>query len=155
MGSRSPKAGCRRRTSSALTTGSERTPTEASHLGTKRFAQKWGLRLVEDQLHTGNIYRVLALRQGARTEDADRRAQTTLPVPWSGPAMRHVWNDQKDLTAARNDAEREVAVENVYAREVLEVLALRQGGRAVAELRRQLSYKQARFGGILLLATCW
>ena len=48
--------------------------------------------------------------------------------------MRHVWNDQKDLITARDDVEREAAAENICAREVLEVLALRQGAHA-AEAR--------------------
>jgi hypothetical protein len=44
--------------------------------------------------------------------------------------MRRIWNDTKDLITARDDAEREAAVENIHAREVLEALALRQGARA-------------------------
>ena len=126
-----PKGWCAQAYKFCLDDGERADPAEASHLGAKRFAHKWGLGLVEDQLHARSTYRVLALRQGASAKDADKWARTMVPVPWSGHAMRHVWNDQKDLITARDDAEREAAVENICAREVLEVLALRQGAHAV------------------------
>ena len=126
-----PKGWCAQAYKFCLDDGERADPAEASHLGAKRFAHKWGLGLVEDQLHARSTYRVLALRQGASAKDADKWARTMAPVPWSGHAMRHVWNDQKDLITARDDAEREAAVENICAREVLEVLALRQGAHAV------------------------
>ncbi|MHB8288260.1 MAG: RNA-guided endonuclease InsQ/TnpB family protein [Acidimicrobiales bacterium] len=125
-----PDGWCAQAYKFCLDDGERADPTEASHLGAKRFAQKWALGLVEDQLHARSTYRVLALRQGASAKDADTWAQTMVPVPWSRPAMRHVWNDQKDLITARDDVEREAAAENICAREVLEVLAFRQGAHA-------------------------
>ncbi len=113
-----------------LDDGERADPAEASHLGARRFAFNFGRRLVTDQLHARNTYRVLALRQGASAKDANTWAQTMVPVPWSQAAMRRIWNDTKDLITARDDAEREAAVENIHAREVLEALALRQGARA-------------------------
>ena len=125
-----PEGWCASAYKFCLDDGERADPAEASHLGAKRFAKKWGLRLVEDQLHARNAYRVLALRQGANAKDADNWARAMVPVPWSKAAMRRIWNDELDLVTARNDAEREAAAENIHARAVLEVLALRQGARA-------------------------
>ncbi len=59
---------------------------------------------------------MLDLRQGASAKDAETWARTMVPVLWSQPAMRHLWNDQKDLITPRDDAEREAAVESIHAR---------------------------------------
>ena len=126
-----PDSWCAQAYKFCLDSGKRMDPVEASHLGAKRLAKKWALGLVEDQLHRRNTYRVLALRQRASTKDADTWAQTMVPVPWSQAAMRRIWNDQKDLITARDDVEREAAVENICAREVLEVLALRQGAHRI------------------------
>ncbi len=125
-----PDSWCAQAHKFCLEDGERADPAEASHFGAKRFAYNWGLRLVEDQLHARSTYRVLALRQGASAKDADNWARAMVPVPWSKAAMRHVWNDEKDLVTARDGAERDRALENIHARAVLEVLALRQGARA-------------------------
>ena len=114
-----------------LDDGERADPVEASHLGARRFAFNFGRRLVEDQLHARNAYRVLVLRQEASAKDADKWAQTMVPIPWSTAEMRRIWNDTKDLITARNDGEYKAAVENICAREVLEVLALRQGAHTI------------------------
>ncbi len=72
----------------------------ASHCGASRYAFNWGLRLVEDQLEATRTLRVLALRQGASTEEATAWArQVTGPVPWSLSALRREWNRQKTAVA--------------------------------------------------------
>ncbi|MHB8289311.1 MAG: RNA-guided endonuclease InsQ/TnpB family protein [Acidimicrobiales bacterium] len=114
-----------------LDDGERADPVEASHLGARRFAFNFGRRLVTDQLHARNAYRVLALRQGASANDADKWAQTMVTIPWSTAEMRRIWNDTKDLITASNDGEYKAAVENICAREVLEVLALRQGAHTI------------------------
>ena len=89
----------------------------------------WALSLVEGQLRAREAFRVLALRQGAKAEEAERFAEETvaLPalveldksrrkaheasgkkspyrpvstvVPWSAYAMRYAWNRAKDEVA--------------------------------------------------------
>ena len=122
-----PQGWCAQAYKFCLDDGQQARTLEASCFGAKRFAKKWGLRLLEDQLHATNTNRALALRQGASTKDADKWAKTMVQVPWSQAAMRHLWNDEKDLITARDHAERKTAVGNIHAREVLEFLALRQG----------------------------
>ncbi len=70
-----------------------------SHEGARRFAWNWGLGLVEGQLQARSAYRVLALRQGATTDEATAWARETVPVPWSLPALRLIWNREKDEVA--------------------------------------------------------
>ncbi|MHB8289583.1 MAG: RNA-guided endonuclease TnpB family protein [Acidimicrobiales bacterium] len=122
-----PQGWCAQAYKFCLDDGQRAGALEASWLGAKLFAKKWGLGLVEDQFHATNTNRALALRQGASTKDTDKWAKTMVPVPWSQAAMRHLRNDEKDLITARDDAERKTAVGNIHAREVLEFLALRQG----------------------------
>jgi len=68
----------------------------SSHEGARRFAWNWGLGLVESQLHARSTYRVLALRQGATAEEATAWAREMAPVPWSLPALRRIWNQEKN-----------------------------------------------------------
>ncbi|MHB8332528.1 MAG: RNA-guided endonuclease TnpB family protein [Candidatus Dormibacteria bacterium] len=107
-----------------------RSPGIASHEGAKRYAWNWGLRLVEEQLHARDAYRVLALRSGASIPQAEEWAKVMVPVPWSQAQLRKLWNDQKDLVTARSDEERVAASEHIHARQVYEVLAIRQGATA-------------------------
>ncbi len=67
----------------------------SSHEGARRYAWNWGLGLVEDQLHARSAYRVLALRQGATAGEAEEWAKTMVPIPWSMPALRRIWNQEK------------------------------------------------------------
>ena len=71
-----PDSWCAQAYKFCLDSGERMDPVEASHLGAKRFAKKWALRLVEDQLRRRNTYRVLALRQRASTKDADNPRAT-------------------------------------------------------------------------------
>ena len=76
-----------------------RHPEISSHEGARRYAWNWGLGLIEDQLHARSAYRVLALRQGATAGEADAWAKTMVPVPWSMPALRRIWNQEKHEVA--------------------------------------------------------
>ena len=71
----------------------------SSHEGARRFAWNWGLGLVEDRLDARSAYRVLALRQGATADEATAWAKEMVPVPWSLPALRRIWNQEKDDVA--------------------------------------------------------
>jgi putative transposase len=57
-------------------------PAIFSHEGAKRFAWNWGLSLVEDQLHAREVFRVLALRQGATDEEATSFAERAASIPY-------------------------------------------------------------------------
>ena len=52
-----------------------RHPEIASHQGARRFAWNWARDLVEEQLRVREAFRVLALRQGARAEEAEGFAE--------------------------------------------------------------------------------
>jgi putative transposase len=67
----------------------------SSHEGARRFAWNWALELVEHQLQARDTYRVLALRQGATTDEATAWAKEMVRVPWSLPALRRIWNTEK------------------------------------------------------------
>ena len=69
--------------------------TISSPEGAKRFAWNWALELIEHQLHTTDTYRVLALGQGATMEEAVDWSRAMVPVPWSLPALRRIWNREK------------------------------------------------------------
>ena len=71
----------------------------SSHEGARRFAWNWALGLIEDQLHARSSYLVLALRQGADLDEAAEWAQAMVPVPWSMPALRRIWNREKQEIA--------------------------------------------------------
>ncbi|MHB8295384.1 MAG: hypothetical protein ACYDH5_12315 [Acidimicrobiales bacterium] len=71
------------------------TPAIASHEGARRYAWNWGLSLVEEQTGAREAYRLLALRQGASTTEADQWTRTMMPVPWSREALRRTWNETK------------------------------------------------------------
>ena len=73
--------------------------TISSHEGAKRFAWNWALELIEHQLHTTDIYRVLALGQGATMEEAVDWSRAMVPVPWSLPSLRRIWNREKHKIA--------------------------------------------------------
>jgi putative transposase len=68
----------------------------SSHEGARRFTWNWGLDLVESQLHARDAYQVLALRQGATVDEATAWARELAPVSWSLPAIRRIWNEEKD-----------------------------------------------------------
>jgi putative transposase len=109
-------------------------PAIFSHEGAKRFAWNWALGVIEEQLRAREIFRVLALRQGASEEEAmafaehaakipylvelnetrkknherliaegKRKQSQFRPVskwcPWSGEALRYIWNREKDEVA--------------------------------------------------------
>ena len=68
----------------------------ASHAGAARFAYNWGLAMVSGQLQAHRALVGLALRQGARADQAVAWARAvTGPVPWSLPALRRRWNHEK------------------------------------------------------------
>jgi len=68
----------------------------ASHAGAARFAYNWGLGLVTGQIRAQRALTRLALRQGASPEEAKAWAsEVTGPVPWSLPALRRRWNQEK------------------------------------------------------------
>jgi putative transposase len=68
----------------------------ASHAGAARFAYNWGLGLVTGQIRAQRALARLALRQGASPEEAKAWAsEVTGPVPWSLPALRRRWNQEK------------------------------------------------------------
>ncbi len=51
-----------------------------SHEGARRFAWNWALGLIEEQLHARSTYRVLAIRQGASTDEADAYAEQSVKL---------------------------------------------------------------------------
>lgn len=68
----------------------------ASHAGAARFAYNWGLATVTDRLDARRALRVLALRQGASTDEAGAWATELVgPVPWNLPGLRRAWNQAK------------------------------------------------------------
>jgi putative transposase len=72
----------------------------ASHGGAARFAYNWGLAVVSGQLQAHRALVGLALRQGARADQAVAWAsELTGPVPWSLPALRRRWNQEKAQVA--------------------------------------------------------
>ncbi|EQD54658.1 IS1537 transposase, partial [mine drainage metagenome] len=95
-------------------------PVVSSHTGASRFAYNWANRLVEDQLHARDAYRVLALRQGATVEEAITFSRIMVPVPWSQAQMRRIWNQEKDFVTARDGAEHQAAVEHIRSRNIYE-----------------------------------
>lgn len=79
-----------------------------SHEGARRFAWNWGLALIEHQLRARSAYLVLALRQGATADEATAWATEMVPVPWTLPSLRRIWNKEKDRAApwwAKNSKE--------------------------------------------------
>ena len=115
------------------------TPAIASHEGARRYAWNWGLSLVEEQTKARDAYRLLALRQGARTAEADQWAKAMVAVPWSKEALRRIWNEEKDLACAKSEDAAEQARADIAARKVLMELAIRQG--ASASMARDFAYK--------------
>jgi len=73
-----------------------RHPTISSHEGARRVAWNWALDLIEHQLHARSVYRVLAICQGATSDEANAWAKEMVPVPWSLPALRRIWNREKN-----------------------------------------------------------
>jgi putative transposase len=68
----------------------------ASHAGAARFAFNWGLATLTGQLGAHRALVGLALRQGASADQAGAWAtEVTGPVPWSLPALRRRWNQEK------------------------------------------------------------
>jgi putative transposase len=57
-------------------------PAISSHQGARRFAWNWGLSLIEEQLDAQEIFRVLALRQGATQDEAIRFAESAASIPY-------------------------------------------------------------------------
>jgi putative transposase len=53
-----------------------------SHQGAKRFAWNWGLPLVEEQLRAREVFRALAIRQGASTDEAQVFAGQAASIPY-------------------------------------------------------------------------
>lgn len=70
-------------------------PRLASAVGAKRFAYNWALAMVRDQLQVYRTCYVLALRQGARREEAERWAED---VAASG-GYDHPWAYRRRLAA--------------------------------------------------------
>jgi putative transposase len=72
----------------------------ASHAAAARFAYNWGLATVIGQLQAHRALVGLALRQGAGAEQAAAWAtEVTGPMPWSLPALRRRWNQEKTEVA--------------------------------------------------------
>lgn len=72
----------------------------ASHAGAARFAFNWGLATVASRMEAHRALAALAVRQGAKPEEARAWAAClTGPVPWSLPALRRQWNREKDEVA--------------------------------------------------------
>ncbi|MHB8295688.1 MAG: RNA-guided endonuclease TnpB family protein, partial [Acidimicrobiales bacterium] len=117
-----------------------KTPAIASHEGARRFAWNWGLGLVEEQTRARDAYRLLALRQGARSAEAGEWAKTMVLVPWSQAGLRRIWNEEKDLACAKSDADERRASDDIAARMVLMELAIRQGATTATEAR-DFAYK--------------
>lgn len=68
----------------------------ASHCGAARYAYNFGLALVRDRLEARRVLEVLALRQGARLEDARSFATELVgPICWNLYALRRAWNEVK------------------------------------------------------------
>ncbi len=57
-------------------------PVIASHQGARRFAWNWALSLIEEQLHARDVFRVLAIRQGASIEEAEEYAAQAAAIPY-------------------------------------------------------------------------
>ena len=60
----------------------DRAPAIASHTGAKRFAWNLMLGIVEEQCRRMEILRILALRQGANTEEAEAWAKKVCAIPY-------------------------------------------------------------------------
>jgi hypothetical protein len=61
----------------------------ASHAGAARFAYNWALARVIEGLDARRVLIVLALRQGASSDEANAWATNLLgPLPWNMPALR-------------------------------------------------------------------
>ena len=59
-----------------------RHPAIPSHTGAKRFAWNFMLGIVEEQLHAKETFRILALRQGASMQEAQRWAEQACTIPY-------------------------------------------------------------------------
>jgi putative transposase len=70
-----------------------------SHQGAKRFAWNWGLSLIEDQLRAREVFRVLALRQGATEEEATSFAEVAARIPYLGELNEKRRRDHERLVA--------------------------------------------------------
>jgi hypothetical protein len=57
-----------------------RHPEIPSHQGARRFAWNWAKALVEDQLAAREVFRTLALRQGARAGEAEGFAEAAARI---------------------------------------------------------------------------
>jgi putative transposase len=72
----------------------------ASHAGAARFAYNWGLATITAELGARRALFTLAMRQGATAEAARAWAgELCGPVPWSLPALRRRWNQEKHEVA--------------------------------------------------------
>ena len=68
----------------------------ASHAGAARFVYNWGLATVIERMDARRVLTALALRQGARADEAGAwAAETVGPLPWSLLALRREWNQAK------------------------------------------------------------
>jgi putative transposase len=106
----------------------------ASHAGAARFAYNWGLAMVSGQLQAHRALVGLALRQGARADQAVAWARAvTGPVPWSLPALRRRWNHEKAEVApwwAENSKEAYNSGLDALARALKGFLSSRSGRRS-------------------------
>ena len=106
----------------------------ASHAGAARFAYNWGLVMVTGQLQAHRALVELALRQGARADQAVAWAsEVTSPVPWSLPALRRRWNQEKAEVApwwAENSKEAYNSGLDALARALKGFLSSRSGRRS-------------------------
>ncbi len=58
-----------------------RHPAVASHQGARRSTWNWALGLIEEQLHAREVFRVLAIHQGAPLDDADEYTTKVATIP--------------------------------------------------------------------------
>jgi hypothetical protein len=59
-----------------------RHPAVASHQGARRSTWNWALGLIEEQLHARDVFRVLAIHQGASLEEAEEYATRAAAIPY-------------------------------------------------------------------------
>jgi hypothetical protein len=80
-----------------------KTPAISSHAGRKRYAWNWALGIIEEQLRAKDVFRVIALRQGATMEEAEAFAiqAATIPALVEQNEQRRKTHEAKVVAGAR------------------------------------------------------